>query len=60
MEHFLRVKFFFQTDVSYETISTKPSEFNAHLQVVAAGSSQMAKVATSQGFKSDLMYKVSA
>ena len=40
----------------YETIS----EFNAHLQVVAAGSSQMAKVATSQGFKSDLMYKVSA
>ena len=26
---------------------------------MAAGSSQMAKVSTSQGFKSDLMYKVS-
>jgi len=30
---------------------------HCHPQVVAAGSSQMAKVSTSQGFKSDLMYK---
>lgn len=30
---------------------------HCHPQVVAAGSAQMAKVATAQGFKSDLMYK---